>query len=179
MWFICQVLTYAAIEPSEISVLWMTCRLMVLPTVTADSSPDPSSDQRRSCSSIPKMHPEEVYCSSRARCSVTHLHRKLKTSGWAPDDDLYLCQRGLLPTKCLVWPAQCQLIKSHARTVTVRGEQGVLFFLTSPLTLFLLSLGHWCPERITCVSMCTYETSEHLCTEPHHNSLQHAVSIIC
>lgn len=44
-----------------------------------------------------------------------------------------------LPNKCLVWQAQCQLIKSHARTVRVRGEQGVLFFLTLLLTLFLMA----------------------------------------
>lgn len=44
----------------------------------------------------------------------------------------------LLPTKCLVWQAQVQLIKIHARTtVTVREEQGVLFFLTPLLKLIL------------------------------------------
>lgn len=90
------------------------------------------------------MHPEEVYCRSRPWCKVTHLPRKLNTSSWAPDDDQYWCQKGLLPTKCLVWQAQCQLIKSHARTVTVSEEQGVLFFLTPPLPLFLLALRHWC-----------------------------------
>lgn len=83
---------------------------------------------------------EKVYCKSRTWCSVTHLPRKLNTSSWAPDDDLYWCQRGLLPTKCLVWQAQGQLIKSHARTVTVREEQGVLFFLT---LRSLCSSSHW------------------------------------
>lgn len=84
--------------------------------------------------------PEKVYCRSRTWCSVTHLPRKLNTSSWAPDDDLYWCQRGLLPTKCLVWQAQRQLIKSHARAVTVREEQGVLFFLTLHS---LCSSSHW------------------------------------
>lgn len=54
--------------------------------------------------------------------NATHLPRKLNASSWAPDDDLYWCQWGLLPTKCLVWQAQCQLIKIHA--TTVYSEQG-------------------------------------------------------
>lgn len=92
--------------------------------------------------SVLKTHPEEVYYGSKMWCNVTHLPRKFNTTSWAPDDDLCWCQRGLLPNKCLVWQALCQLIKSHGRTVTVREEQGVLLFLISPWILFLSALKH-------------------------------------
>lgn len=135
----CQLLTYAAIERlSNRRVV-----VLVLATTTAHSFARRFLWLDNELSAIPKMHPEEVYCRSRTRYSVTHLPRNLNTSSWACDDDRYRCQRGLLPTKCLVWQARCQLIKSHARTVTVREKQGVLFSWPPPLPLALLASRHW------------------------------------
>lgn len=135
------MLTYAAIEPTAINMC-MTCWLLVLATTTENSLPDTSwleEELRNSQNASRGGLLQELDMVQR-----NTLARKLNTSSWAPDDDLCWCQRGLLLTKCRVWQAQCQLIKSHARAVTVRVEQGILFFLTPPL-----ALRHGSPQRIT------------------------------
>lgn len=74
---------------------------------------------------LPKCIQRRFIAGAGHAANATHLPRKLNASSWAPDDDLYWCQWGLLPTKCLVWQAQWQLIKIHARTVySKQGTRG-------------------------------------------------------
>lgn len=83
------------------------------------------------------------------------LAQRVDTSGWAPDDDSYWCQRGLPPTKCLVWLAQCQLIKRNARTVT--GNKGFCFsrplhYTVTPHSETLGNMYMWDEWTVFCKS---------------------------